>query len=198
MQRDLFIEGMSHAASTVNIVTTDGPAGRAGVTVSAMCSVTADAPTLLVCVHQKSAACEAILANGVLGQRFTRLSDDSAFTELALQEQSLETLINETVMKTLTRKPTAEELKLFTELLQPGYAERVNSSAEIVSRERLPRNLVGWSNHLSPRANEIKVELEAAVKKGDPPTQRLNDDWRNRYEDMLWSLLNSPEFIFVP
>jgi DNA-binding ferritin-like protein len=82
--------------------------------------------------------------------------------------------------------------------LQPGYAERVNSSAEIVSRERLPRNLVGWSNHLSPRANEIKVELEAAVKKGDPPTQRLNDDWRNRYEDMLWSLLNSPEFIFVP
>ncbi|QGQ23474.1 DUF1553 domain-containing protein [Gimesia benthica] len=153
---------------------------------------------LTVREYASTALQPAILANGVLGQRFTRLSDDSSFTELALQEQSLETLINETVMKTLTRKPTAEELKLFTELLEPGYAERVNSSAEIVSRERLPRNLVGWSNHLSPRANEIKVELEAAVKKGDPPTQRLNDDWRNRYEDMLWSLLNSPEFIFVP
>ena len=76
MQRDLFIEGMSHAASTVNIVTTDGPAGRAGVTVSAMCSVTADAPTLLVCVHQKSAACEAILANGVFCVNVLR--DDQA------------------------------------------------------------------------------------------------------------------------
>ncbi len=76
MQRDLFIEGMSLAAATVNIVTTDGPAGRAGVTVSAMCSVTADAPTLLVCVHHKSAACEAIQANGVFCVNVLR--DDQA------------------------------------------------------------------------------------------------------------------------
>ncbi|WP_339728491.1 DUF1553 domain-containing protein [uncultured Gimesia sp.] len=140
----------------------------------------------------------AILANGLLGQRFTRLSDDSAFTELALQDQPLEALIQETVIKMLTREPTAEERKMFLALLQPGYAERINSNAEIVSRERLPRNLVSWSNHVSPRANEIKVELEKAVKKGDPPTKRLNEDWRNRYEDVLWTLLNSPEFIFVP
>ncbi|QDV48272.1 DUF1553 domain-containing protein [Gimesia fumaroli] len=140
----------------------------------------------------------AILANGLLGQRFTRLSDDSAFTELALQNQPLEELIQETVMKTLTREPTVEERKMFLKLLQPGYAERVNRQAEIVSRERLPRNLVGWSNHVSPRANEVKVELEVAVKKGDPPTRRLKEDWRKRYEDMLWTLLNSPEFIFVP
>ena len=33
--RDQFLEGMSHAACTVNVVTTDGAAGRAGVTVSA-------------------------------------------------------------------------------------------------------------------------------------------------------------------
>lgn len=148
--------------------------------------------------YSSTALQPAILANGLLGQRFTRLSDDSDFTKLALQVQSLEALIQETVMKTLTREPTAEELKLFTELLQPGYAGRVNPQAELVSRERLPRNLVGWSNHVSPRANEIKVELQVAVKKGDPPTRRLDDDWRNRYEDMLWTLLNSPEFIFVP
>jgi hypothetical protein len=140
----------------------------------------------------------AILANGILGQRFTRLSDDSDFTELALQDQPVEALISKTVMKTLTREPTAEELVIFTELLQPGYAERVHADAEIVRRERLPRNLVSWSNHVSPRANVVKVELEAAVKKGDPPTKRLSDDWRNRYEDMLWALLNSPEFIFLP
>ena len=64
--RDQFLESMSHAASTVNIVTTDGPLGRAGVTVSAMCSVSADPPSLLVCVNQSARSCEAIRGNGVL------------------------------------------------------------------------------------------------------------------------------------
>ena len=62
-----FFEGMSLAAATVNVVTTDGTSGRAGVTVSAMSSVSADTtrPTLLVCVNENSAAAEAILENGV-------------------------------------------------------------------------------------------------------------------------------------
>ncbi len=65
--RARFLAGMSHAAQTVNVVTTDGVAGRAGVTVSAMTSVSADTepPTLLVCVHRDSATAAAILANGV-------------------------------------------------------------------------------------------------------------------------------------
>jgi len=65
--RDKFIGAMSHAAATVNIITTDGPAGRAGVTVSAMSSVSADAPnpTLLVCVHHMSLAAARIIENGV-------------------------------------------------------------------------------------------------------------------------------------
>ncbi|MBE9553530.1 MAG: flavin reductase [Proteobacteria bacterium] len=65
--RNAFLEAMSHTASTVNIVTTDGPAGRAGVTVSAMTSVSADtpAPSLLVCINRSSKACPAILKNGV-------------------------------------------------------------------------------------------------------------------------------------
>ncbi|MCZ4353821.1 LysR substrate-binding domain-containing protein [Roseovarius aestuarii] len=66
--RDRFLQGMSHAACTVNVVTTDGPAGRAGVTVSAMSSVSADTdrPTLLVCVHHLSQAASMIRENGVL------------------------------------------------------------------------------------------------------------------------------------
>lgn len=66
--RDRFVAGMSHAACTVNVVTTDGPSGRAGVTVSAMASVSADgeAPTLLVCVHHLSPAAPKILENGVV------------------------------------------------------------------------------------------------------------------------------------
>ena len=52
--RQRFLNGMGLAACTVNVVTTDGPAGRHGVTVSAMSSVSADMdqPTLLVCIHQ--------------------------------------------------------------------------------------------------------------------------------------------------
>ncbi|MGO9358398.1 MAG: LysR substrate-binding domain-containing protein [Xanthobacteraceae bacterium] len=65
--RQRFLLGMSHAACTVNVVTTDGAAGRHGVTVSAMVSVSADTPqpTLLVCIHQLSPVADALLENGV-------------------------------------------------------------------------------------------------------------------------------------
>jgi flavin reductase (DIM6/NTAB) family NADH-FMN oxidoreductase RutF/DNA-binding transcriptional LysR family regulator len=65
--RQQFLVGMSHAACTVNVVTTDGVAGRHGVTVSAMVSVSADTPqpTLLVCIHHLSSVAAAVLANGV-------------------------------------------------------------------------------------------------------------------------------------
>ena len=77
--RDRFIGGMSHAACTVNIVTTDGAAGRAGVTVSAMASVSADTPkpTLLVCVHHLSPAADKIIENGVFCVNVLR--DDQSF-----------------------------------------------------------------------------------------------------------------------
>lgn len=63
--RRRFLDGMSHAASSVSVITTDGIAGRLGVTVSAMVSVSADTSTLLICIHHRSAAAEAVLANGV-------------------------------------------------------------------------------------------------------------------------------------
>ncbi|WP_298431786.1 flavin reductase family protein [uncultured Jannaschia sp.] len=61
-----FVHAMSRAAATVSIVTTDGPGGRAGVTVSAWTSVSADgeAPSMLVCINGGSSAAEPILANG--------------------------------------------------------------------------------------------------------------------------------------
>ena len=62
-----FFQGMSHAAATVNVITSDGSAGRVGLTVSAMSSVSADTPrpTLLICVNENSAAASSILENGV-------------------------------------------------------------------------------------------------------------------------------------
>ncbi len=77
--RQRFLQGMSQAASTVNVVTTDGPAGRHGITVSAMVSVSADTPqpTLLVCVHHLSAVAQAVLDNGVFCVNILR--DDQAY-----------------------------------------------------------------------------------------------------------------------
>lgn len=79
MLREAFLQGMSHAAATVNIVTTDGVAGRGGVTVSAMTSVSADTsrPTLLVCVHRDAGAAPLIRENGVFCVNLLR--DDQSF-----------------------------------------------------------------------------------------------------------------------
>lgn len=61
-----FLEGMSRSAASVSVVTTDGPAGRAGVTVSAMTSISADgeAPTMLTCLNASASALPLVLANG--------------------------------------------------------------------------------------------------------------------------------------
>jgi flavin reductase (DIM6/NTAB) family NADH-FMN oxidoreductase RutF len=59
-----FLQGMAEAATSVTLVTTDGPAGRFGVTVSAFASVSADPPMLLACINRKSPAAAAIVSNG--------------------------------------------------------------------------------------------------------------------------------------
>lgn len=63
--RKAFVEGMSRAATFVAVATTDGAAGRFGVTISSLTSVSADGdhPSLLACVHQLSPAATAILKN---------------------------------------------------------------------------------------------------------------------------------------
>jgi flavin reductase len=50
----------------VNIITTDGAAGQGGITATAVCSVTDDPPTLLVCLNRTSPRSALFLANRVL------------------------------------------------------------------------------------------------------------------------------------
>jgi flavin reductase (DIM6/NTAB) family NADH-FMN oxidoreductase RutF len=63
--RDAFVGAMRHVASSIAVVSTDGPAGLQGATVTAFCSVSADPPTLLVCLRTGSRICSAVTANGV-------------------------------------------------------------------------------------------------------------------------------------
>ncbi len=142
----------------------------------------------------------ALIANGTLSRRFTRLSDDSAFTALALEDRPVTEFVTAVLQRTLTRPPTSEERALFVELLSEGYADRIDHEALDKPAAKLPggRTGVGWSNHLQPAANELQVSTQELVRQGDPPTQKLRAEWRESFEDMLWALLNSPEFVFVP
>ncbi|MFJ2366084.1 flavin reductase family protein [Pseudomonas sp. NPDC087697] len=59
-----FIAAMGQCATGVTVITTDGSGGRFGVTVSAMTSVSAEPPMLLVCVNRSNLASKAIDLNG--------------------------------------------------------------------------------------------------------------------------------------
>lgn len=58
-----FRDAMARVCAPVNVITTNGPAGRGGFTATAMCSVTDEPPTLLVCMNGKSAQCGLFLEN---------------------------------------------------------------------------------------------------------------------------------------
>jgi flavin reductase (DIM6/NTAB) family NADH-FMN oxidoreductase RutF len=59
-----FVNAMASSAMGVSIVTTQGEAGRFGLTVSAWSSVSAEPPLLLACINRKNAIAEAITQNG--------------------------------------------------------------------------------------------------------------------------------------
>lgn len=60
-----FTAAMGLAATGVSVVTTDGPSGRFGLTVSAVSSVSAEPPLVLCCINRKSPAVAAVEGNGV-------------------------------------------------------------------------------------------------------------------------------------
>ncbi|MBK8456995.1 MAG: flavin reductase [Phyllobacteriaceae bacterium] len=55
---------MAQIAEAVHLVTTDGPAGRRGLTVTAFTSVSDKPATVLVCLNRANAANEAFVGNG--------------------------------------------------------------------------------------------------------------------------------------
>ena len=61
-----FREAMSRLGAAVHLVTTDGPAGRGGVTATAVCAVSDQPATLLVCLNRRSRTAALLHGNGVL------------------------------------------------------------------------------------------------------------------------------------
>lgn len=61
-----FRDAMASLSAAVNIITTQGNAGRCGITATAVCSVTDTPPTVIVCLNAKSAMNPVFQANGKL------------------------------------------------------------------------------------------------------------------------------------
>lgn len=61
-----FRNAMALLGGAVSVITTDGAAGRFGFTASAVCSVTDQPPTLLVCMNRSSYSNVHFKTNGVL------------------------------------------------------------------------------------------------------------------------------------
>jgi flavin reductase (DIM6/NTAB) family NADH-FMN oxidoreductase RutF len=60
-----FRDAMRRTASGVTVVTTDGPGGRGGLTVSTLCSLSLEPCSVIACVNLQSATLAAIRENGV-------------------------------------------------------------------------------------------------------------------------------------
>jgi flavin reductase len=65
VEKQPYREAMARLGAAVNVITTDGPGGRAGFTASAVCSVTDTPPTLLVCANRANDSYPAFRTNGV-------------------------------------------------------------------------------------------------------------------------------------
>jgi hypothetical protein len=63
---------------------------------------------------------------------------------------------------------------------------------------RTREKYVSWSNHLDGEATTVRMAQEAAARKGEPATEKLDPEWRQRLEDILWAMLNAPEWAFSP
>lgn len=66
IEKQIFREAMAHLGAAVNVITTNGPAGMCGYTATAVCSVTDEPPTLLVCLNRGSEMYPVFRENGVL------------------------------------------------------------------------------------------------------------------------------------
>ncbi|MEO1529830.1 MAG: DUF1553 domain-containing protein, partial [Planctomycetota bacterium] len=140
-----------------------------------------------------------VLANGVLVQSLSRASLSSTLADIAVDAESPGAIVDKLFLRFLSRLPDKEEQAFFNSQLREGFSDRIVAENDRIppsTEEPLP--LVHWFNHLRPRANEIQLENERRVRVGPPADPRLKPAWRQRFEDVVWSLINHDEFVWMP
>ncbi|MEQ1859984.1 MAG: DUF1553 domain-containing protein [Chthoniobacteraceae bacterium] len=140
-----------------------------------------------------------ILANGPLVQALSRASWRSELAGLAVKAKSPDALIDEIFLRFLSRQPRPAERAAFLPALREGFETRLVPAAEqVIPKAPEPLPLVTWLNHVSPEANSIQLEVEKRVRQGQPADPRLRGAWREIYEDLVWSVINDREFVWIP
>ncbi|WJJ94902.1 flavin reductase family protein [Neopusillimonas aromaticivorans] len=77
---------MARLPAAVNIITSDGPGGKVGMTATAMCSLTDSPPSVLVCLHEASRTTRAILQNGQLAVNMLAAGSEALSAAFAGQQ----------------------------------------------------------------------------------------------------------------
>lgn len=140
-----------------------------------------------------------ILENGILTQALSRASWKSKLADLAVEAKSPEALLEQLFLRFLNRRPQPSERDSFLPDLRSGFEGRLTPQDQIVEPgPPKPLRLVTWLNHVIPDANTIQQEIENRVQKGPSPDPRLRPEWREIYEDMVWSLITHRDFVWMP
>lgn len=140
-----------------------------------------------------------VLANGTASVWLSRAVAGGRMAELAIAAKSPEELVETLFLQVVSRTPTAEERTAVVAELAPGFSERLLPASEVAVLaipEPLPK--ITWSNHLRPEANALALDYEQRARTGPPADPRLRTQWREMYEDVVWSLINLPEFVWTP
>jgi mono/diheme cytochrome c family protein len=140
-----------------------------------------------------------VLANGVLATTLTRASHGSALARLALEAASPEEIVERVFTRFLSRKPAPAEAAPFVQALRDGFERRILPSYQVTSPARPdPLPQLTWFNHLHPESSKIALQIDQRAHDGPHPDPRLEGAWRERFEDFVWSVLNTREFVWLP
>ncbi|MCE2814834.1 MAG: DUF1553 domain-containing protein [Planctomycetaceae bacterium] len=138
-----------------------------------------------------------MMSNSITSGHLIRAVRGGDLAALAIEARSPEELVKQIYKRYLGRLPREAELVQFREILSAGFNDRIVQHFAIAQpSDSFPR--VTWSNHLRPEANEISIELEKLAREGPEVDPRLEKDWRERYEDVLWCIINTDEFVWLP
>lgn len=138
-----------------------------------------------------------VLANGLLSVQLTVMTDRDELTSDAIAADSVESLVDRLFERFLTRPPTANERQRFVAMLKPGFEQRVLKTP-VPPETPIREPYVSWANHLNAVATEVRMREADRLRYGPVPSRWLQTNWRQRMEDAVWALVNTPEFLFLP
>ncbi|MBI5768068.1 MAG: DUF1553 domain-containing protein [Verrucomicrobia bacterium] len=140
-----------------------------------------------------------VLANSIMSTWITRVSQGGELADVALGAATPAALVDALFLRVLGRLPAPAERTPLIRTLAEGFATRAVPAAECAPPKVLdPLPPLSWSQHLMPEATTVMMEWEKRARQGPPADPRLRPAWRERMEDVVWTLINTREFVWLP